>query len=341
MIKTARLIFFGALVHACLLSTSALAAPTIAQADAVARKSLELKQYSSVVEAYRELDPLLLNDQALYRLAIAQQKLDNPIEAQKALSLALEKNPKGSFASSQERLATLKDEIVKGIAQKTVSPKPMVMDPVVNASALPPLPGAANDSKAADSSVVVSPVAASQDKPVTDSPVKPAVNVGAPSSAVVQITKSVEASGSEFRLDVTAALVLLGGVLVLAICIGNKWSPFAKPAPSNIAELVALRDSVKKTKLLIEMAGNTSTELYKALEKLEPVVIKEIGRIAYRASRDENLLVRTDQQLLQSLSTLQSAPMLLAGADPEQVMDYIFCGQARSKLSLAVGSTAF
>jgi hypothetical protein len=110
--------FLGVLCGA-FVCASAWSAPSVEYADGVARKALELKQYADVAKAYIGLAPQELNDQSFYRMAIAQQRLGNSAEAQRALDQALKRNPQGSFASTPERLAQLKQDIAKGLAAKT------------------------------------------------------------------------------------------------------------------------------------------------------------------------------------------------------------------------------
>lgn len=111
-----------AMVAALLCATSAWAASTVAQADVAARKALSLSQYSAVVKSYDGFEASELNEQSFYRLAIAQQRLGLSFEAKKSLDQALAKNPSGSFASSPERLALLKDDIQNGLVRIASAP---------------------------------------------------------------------------------------------------------------------------------------------------------------------------------------------------------------------------
>jgi tetratricopeptide (TPR) repeat protein len=348
---------------ALIVCSTSWAAPNALQADAAARKALESKQYADVVKAYEGIEKGSLSDQAFYRLAIAQQRLGNAQEAKKALNLALGLNPKGSFASSPERLTSLQKDIDKSLAQP--------------ASVVATTPETSN-SQTASASTAVSPVAA--DAPVVHfepSATAPTVSDTAsvasnhPAQEVKILNEAFANQQAQSPLPASetstrTASVLFWVVLCLVIALAGlsfvMWKILSKMRVANadnsalaslmktrfdelsvahnrpmleVGGLVALRDEVVKMRDVIATAERQDSALAKLLDKLEPLVEAEIGRNLFRKSRNPVDLSPADQQMLE-LVQLEPAAMTLEGAEPEAVMRHLVGGQERFKKLIGV-----
>lgn len=335
------------LVAGAFFSGQSWATPATDQADGTARKALELKQYTEVLRAYSGIAPQDLNDQSFYRLAIAQQRLGNAADARNSLAMALKLNPKGSFASSPERLAQLQTAINDGLAASaTIEP----------AKAELPAPTPA----AAASSVVTPPPSSSPNVQVSD--VKP-VSIPMVPDRSQKTLNSGDIAPVIWLTAIFLILLLVSFVAGLAISSARKLKAMrvtaenslavnkslskqieglminhAKPV-SDVGNLVALREEVLKVRRLIAAAGTENSALDKALEKLEPMVVMEIGRNHFRSNRDPASLTTADQMSLESVAKLEPAAMLLDAADPEAVMGYLYGGPGRFAAALNLDGT--
>lgn len=347
-----RFFVVGGIVFGLLMQGMVWATPTVAQADAAARKALELKQYAAVVKAYEVVDVKELNDVAHYRLAIAQQRLGKTDEARKALGQALKLNPKGTFASSPERLAQLTQAITLNIVQQTfpqqVLPEPS--DPVmVNPSVLtdtPPSKALSTLDETVPTMVDAPPGATASPAPAASAVVMRPAALGASAQETAIFTTTYSGGLLALLVTVTLALVLkLQRVRAQNKRLENErrgelevLSRYKRVnqirSESDVADLVVLRDEVIKIMGLIKTAGTTDSLLFSALDNLQPLVEMEIGRNHFRMSRDPSVLVPADQGVLATVEHLQGAPMNLDGVDSEEVLRWFRNGGVRLEKSL-------
>ncbi|NQW94513.1 MAG: hypothetical protein HQ446_10880 [Polaromonas sp.] len=287
MKKTLQVLTIG-MVSGLLICSTAWSALDPVQADSVARKALALKQYTDVVKAYDGVTPQSLSDQALYRLAIAQQRLGNTLEAEKSLSLALKLNPKGTFASSPYRLASLQQEISKSLPAAPAGP----VAAVVAGKAVTLLePSVLASAQAINASIPKNQPTATQ-APAAP----PAGRVLAEPDTAARVT------GILFWVVLALLIALAGMSFVmwkllysmrvanadnheLATTMKNQLDELAviynRPA-AKVGSLVALRDEIASMRTLLSAAQRQDSDLSVLLNKLEPLVEMEIGRHLFR-----------------------------------------------------------
>lgn len=358
--QTIRKKLVAGLAAVFLICGHAWAAVTIELADGRARQALELKQYSEVVRVYSDVQQNNLKDQSHYRLAIAQQRLGNNADAEKSLSSALKINPKGTFASSPERIIQLQKAISDGLmaSAKPVGPADAPLAPVpAPAAIVEPVTSVAPAVPASSAQAALTEAKPdSTSQPATKRPNDEGLN------AVQSTVDNMAING----LNLYLMVVNFGGlVVVISLLAKITWKQkntgiteenakisrlslhekmdalvinHAKPV-SDVGNLVALREEVIKVQRLIETAGTTDSTLYKSICKLEPLVTMEIGRNHFRSTRDLTALVQPDQESLASVAKLEKAPLLIDGADAKDVMASVFGGHARVQAALKTEPT--
>lgn len=281
------------------LSAHARTAP-----DEAAKTALAQKRYDAVIAAYAAPSAagLALHDIDHYRLAIAHNALDQPLVAWRHLQAANELNAAGTYASSTDRLNTLKDAILAG-CDKVGRPK-CTEPPTLRSAATPtpaPTPTAIGPAPAlpvpAASTAVVAPA-------VRAMPITPRVETGETGLASTVIALQA------------AAILMLGW-----IC----WSlrRQRRRAPVGREGVERLRDDVAT---LIERLGQSAegsaSELFGHLRGILPYLEREAGRVAHRASGDSRALIAQDRQAVDLVRYLtQAAPDVLRSskADIEAV----------------------
>lgn len=297
------------LVMVCALMASAHAQTP--EADAIARKALEQKQYSQVLAAYQAVPLDRLSDKSHYRMAIAFLRLGNFSAASDSLKAALKLNPSGSFASSPERVSALKTDIQKGLESEAVvlavSAEPVVSIAVASTSvatqsaSVPPLGSSTAATVSSPTVAPLEPVAAAPEPPARKTPVVLAVN-----EPVADGPVWVPMAG------VGVALTALVGALYISHKRKNKI----------VSRMESLRDQVASFLNEMEGAGGNVPDvaLYAPLSKLLPLLEREIGRSHYRRSGQLAALNSDDRQTAKLMDGLQKSPLRLATASPEQIL---------------------
>lgn len=333
------------LVAGAFFSGQSWATPATDQADGTARKALELKQYTEVLRAYSGIAPQDLNDQSFYRLAIAQQRLGNAADARNSLAMALKLNPKGSFASSPERLAQLQTAINDGLAASaTIEPAkaelPAPTPAAAASSVVAPLPSSTPNVQVPDVKPVSIPMVPDRSQKTPNSG-DIASDIWL-TALILLVVSFVAGLAISTAMKLKAMRVTAENSLAVNKSLSRQIEGLminhAKPV-SDVGNLVALREEVLKVRRLIAAAGTENSALDKALEKLEPLVVMEIGRNHFRSNRDPASLTPADQMSLESVAKLEPAAMRLDAADPEAVMGYLYGGPGRFAAALNLDGT--
>lgn len=296
------------------LSAHARTAP-----DEAAKTALAQKRYDAVIAAYAAPSAagLALHDIDHYRLAIAHNALDQPLVAWRHLQAANELNAAGTYASSTDRLNTLKDAILAG-CDKVGRPK-CTEPPTLSSAATPapaPTPTAIGPAPAL-------PVPAASTAAADSSPASTATNtVAAVAPTVRAMPNTPRVEAGETGLASTVIALQAAAILMLGwIC----WSlrRQRRRAPVGREGVERLRDDVAT---LIERLGQSAegsaSELFGHLRGILPYLEREAGRVAHRASGDSRALSAQDRQAVDLVRYLtQAAPDVLRSskADIEAV----------------------
>lgn len=281
-----------------------------ASEDAAARVALARGDYQGVVEAYSSRPDTSLNDKALYRLSIALHKLGVSKAAAALLARAEMINPKGTFASSPERLKSWKKEINDAAAAATSDSKEL---------AIPSWPGGVTTG---------TPVAAAPDVPPTS---LPAVSLVAPvsapaaaaSEAVVQAQKVVtpKVVASSDRLDPRILPIAVAFPLILVTLLGWYLLRRQKASPAVLervrqaqlqGQLEVVRDEMADLIGRLVAGKAENTEIFGSLRAVMPVIEREIGRARYMATTDDGLLAHDDAEAAKLMERLNKAPLKLS-----------------------------
>ncbi len=279
-----------------------------ASEDAAAREALARGDYQAVVAAYPSHADRYLNDKALYRLSIALHKLGQSKAAAALLARAEMINPKGTFASTPDRLKSWKQEI-NAAAAVTAEAKDL---------AIPSWPGGVTTG---------SPVAAVAVAPPAElpalSPVAPAsAPTAAASEAAAQVQKQVvpKVVASSDRLD---PRILIAVALPLTLIILLSWYVLRRRKPSPAAlervrqaqlqgQLEVVRDEMADLIGRLVSGKAENTELFGSLRAVMPVIEREIGRARYMATADDGLLAHDDAEAAKLMERLNKAPLKLS-----------------------------
>jgi hypothetical protein len=279
-------------------------------ADAAARSALEAKDYVKVVATYEPFCGNELSAAALYRLAIAYQKLGNPRSAKASLDQALVLNPSGTFASSLQRLETLRNDIGPIPVEAVFTPAPSKDEPN------PPPPAVIP--------VVPTPVAVVEATPVLE---KRPVKLEPERATTIQSAPSRWNLWLEGLLgmkpDSARAFLLLSGILafllgILTVNFFQKtgfFSPNRKNA-GNAArvQLKKLRAAGDELLANLTAAGQQDTDLYVHLVRLLPHVERELGR-------GEKIQARLSAKDREDLAGFSKVPLKLSSASSEQISE--------------------
>lgn len=288
------------------------------ETDAAAARALGKQEFAEVVRLYAGTDTAQLDDRALYRLAIAEFRLGNQPLAASYLDRALRLNPKGSFASSPERLRAWQKDIGPVVPQAASAPAPIpeatpATDPVAPAPAV------------AASEPAKTPAVTEQVAPATVSSVQPVAEER--EGWAERIFGNAELLSFVANVDVVETLKLLvaliGGaafLLFLRAWVNGKEARHERQLHRKLFErLQEFRVEAGQIHGAIQAAGRTDTDIHAALSVLLKALDGEIGRSFYFASGKEDLLVPADAETLEVIQRLRPGPMRLSSASGAQV----------------------
>ena len=258
-------------------------------------------------------------------MAIANQKEGQTELAQSFLRQALVLNPKGSFASSPERLNAFKAEL----SAKPAAAVAAVTPPAVAASEAAPTSVALADvapavmpavSVAAATPTQVVEVAIPLAPPVVVEPQvradKPSMSVGWREILLFVASLMVASLISSFLLALINRRMELKRKAKVAVLAGSE-EPASATNPDPLLTLV--RDESARLMQQLESGNATDSELYAALAKLLPVIEREAGRARYRTTGEAQALAQDDQQAVAALRQLEKVPLRLSEARPGDV----------------------
>lgn len=328
-------ITFGALFTAAVLCCAGAALGQTEAEDNRARTALAEGQFERVVQIYAGYESAKLNDRALYRLAIALQRQGKSEQAGRALSLAMAANPSGTFASTPERLASLREAILKAaplalgsadaISQKLdsalgapVPPAPQVLAPEAELQGVvsPTVPPPATPTASA-AAAIISP--ASGDAQVSAS---------AGLQSLYQLAAQLAESPQLLAIIAAAIAVLILALARLAYAWRDrirlpKGAMTRREAARWQRQVEAARRQIADIRFELMGAANNSIlyeKLTEALEELE----REAGRSNYwqrggmpRAAR---YLTHSDRAALEFAQNLQQQPLRVSTATAAQVV---------------------
>jgi hypothetical protein len=302
----------AALLLACLFWGGALLAqpaapivelPETAPAVTAARQALERRDYARVIAIYRPYDVNALAANSLYRLAIAYQKTGEFDLANVMLKRATTLNPKGTFASSPERLAVLRQDIANSL--------PNIL----------PVGSALAASDAGNAAVASTHVAVTR----SEGDIKNGLSKWSDFLLAPHFVIAVGALCLIF-----AIFAVIAGFIYLQKWLSKKSSEkktSSKKSSGNTVSVVtdvtddrlqlkAFRD---QTALLIagfEAAGQTDAAMYVALMRLLPLVEREVGRSHISAGNTPTALTSNEREFLTALPKI---PLKLSVTSPLQI----------------------
>lgn len=295
-----------ALAQVLLLASSiSVAAPSLSELDAQAREALRTGQYQQTLAVTREItqvDP----SSALnwYRMAIAAEKQRNFTLAAKALQAAEKLDPSLAFASSAERVQTLRALIEAGVSSQAQA------GVAADATAASPL--AREPAAAAPRTTPADPAGVSQREPAPGS---------APGSAGAQgRDASVDGLQAWYFQFTSVGLMLLASLAVLVRALMHATRRFIHARNVDVAtmpldDLIAhCRDNLALLQQRLDYHGHKDTELAALLTRLQPAFARECGRSRLLLER-----LKTDQPLADVKQELATRIPVLGASSAEQV----------------------
>lgn len=278
-----------------------------------ARAALERRDYEAVIKVYAPYPAEALQAASLYRLAIAHQKLGEFEKAMAMLERATTLNPNGTFASSPERLAALRQDIVSGLPAKPVAPVAAALAVSAPEAAVAPAPAA----------VVTTPIVTPELPPVT-SAAAVVVAPAAPTQPTVVTPKQPET----WNYPAYLPLLVFGGLLLLVVgvFIAHTKKNKSALATASVTEITDVTDDRKQftafrdqAAMLIagfEEMGQTDVAIYLALKRLLPLIEREVGRVRPNDGGAHETLSNHEREFLK---TFPKAPLKLSNTTGQQV----------------------
>lgn len=275
--------------------------------EEAARAALAQKRYAEVIAIYDGGTAEGLGSMARYRLAIAFQGMTQPVEAWSQLQLALEKDPKGTFASSASRLTTISDGIKAGcIAIGRPDCKPLEPQPQTVPEVVAQTPAAAVPE--------IAPTASAPAQITTLQPAQPAAAEPSPASA-----PEAQADWRQDTLPFASAGLNLA-ILVLLCWMFARQLANDRALPGGVRGIRRVRDDVADLLQRLEASpGGTGSELHSTLGGLLPLLEREAGRVTYRAKGQLARLVGSDREAAELVARLSAAPLDVLHSDASAV----------------------
>lgn len=247
---------------ALLLTAAGLgAAPAVSELDAQAREALRSGQYRQAIALTREItrvEPLsTLN---WYRLAIAAERERDYALAARALHTAERLDPSLSFASSPERVQSLRAAITAG-GGSYAAPEPAK---AIGADEAP-----------------LSPAPAASSVPGAVEPVPVALAAQAPSAVPAVAPVGEPAWHGTF---VAYSLVVLASLVALVAALRRAARQLIRARKVDVATmplddlLVHCRDQLALLQQRLDYHGHQDTEIATVLGRLQPAFARECGR---------------------------------------------------------------
>lgn len=286
-----------------------------------ARKALAAQDYKGVITAYSgysELTPI-----ANYRLAIAMSKTGDSVKAYELYLAAINADPKGTFASSPQRLQSFKEGLLAAceedgapackrpekpvqalaeVAAPIAVVKPQPIQEQAEPKANIPLP-LANATATTTPSVVVPAMVVAQPPPSTPVDVAPGVATGTPSAVY----------------EVETAYFLLGAALLLTVLTILAFKLKRKPAPDAVTNLLEATQNLHQVvKSHLAMLPENAL-LHQKLKALEPLLEQEVGRAYLAKFNDPSKLVAKDAIAHEMQERYKGKPILISQASPDEV----------------------
>lgn len=279
--------------------------------DAAAARALGKQEFAEVVRIYASTDTAQLDDRALYRLAIAEFRLGNQSLAASYLDRALRLNPKGSFASSPERLIAW---------QKDIGPAAPESTPVAEVVSAAAAPTASAPAKEPESPVSTAPVAV---EPKAASATGEIEGMFADAGAYVKRSAAdVDLKVLPRWMAIWLAMLAMGFLVWLPLKYWRSGAPARQERNLHrklFERLQEFRVEAGQIHGAVQEAGRTDSDLHAALSVLLKALDGEIGRSCYFGNGREDLLVQADAETLEVIKRLRPGPMKLSSATGAQV----------------------
>lgn len=317
--RWARIVFVAAMCVAA-ITTSANTK------DEAARIALAAKDFAKVQETYGD-NPLgndSLSASAHYRLAIASIQLGQPIAAGAHLERALALAPSGDFASSQDRIRLLRQQIAAACEKKDCTIAPPAAAPAAPAepAALSPVREAAPITATTAATTTLTSVAA-ETPPASLAP--PAIAATAPEDPRATNDRTI------IR---TATWTTVFWAIVFAICwfwvgrtssldIALAQAPQPPLQPPLQHHLEQVRDSLATLLARIDHAGGSGTELQGSGRLFLALIERECGRTRYRTAGDTSGLGQVDADTARIVAAISARPLSVT-VDDAAAVDRLF-----------------
>lgn len=262
-----------------------------ADPDETARTALAQRRFDTVIAVYAAplAEGQVLRDVAYYRLAIAHNALDQPMEAWRNLQAALGQNNAGTFASSPARLAALSEAIQAGCERLGHAKCATSPDSTIPASTLS---AAAPSLAAAEAAASAIPVSATATAVTASEPIPLVQTTRAP----VAMPQLGETAPAPFWTG--SIIVALQGLAILMLAwMCWRMHNRVRRTPAGREGIERLRDDTAvMVRNLGDSAEGRATELFAHLCNLLPHLEREAGRVTNRALNRPGALDARDRK---------------------------------------------
>ena len=305
-----------------------------------ARRALAEQDYLGVINAYKGFTDL--TPAANYRLSIAFAKTGDPVKAYSLLKQAIAEDPKGTFASSQQRLQAFTESLLLAcestgafgcVEPETTATQPnstRSMEPAaiaapqpigasVDASLLMPSPGPVT-APAASVSDPITPVSVGSAPANTAATPHPAATI----PIHTEPTQMLFDSPSMTAIAVASLLGLMGAIVAVRTKKKCKPAPFWQtepPIPANeptIDTLEVTQSLHQAVQRQLQLLPQTHILSYR-LQAILPLIEQEVGRAHLAKHGDASKLTSTDACVHQLRERHGGKPILISQATPEEV----------------------
>ena len=302
----------GAAAIAFSAVTAIAAEASLATAHNAARQALASQNYAAVISAYDGI--LNLTPAAKYRLAIAHSRTGDPVKAHLLLRDALADDPKGTFASSPQRLQTFADSLLLACEEMAF---PGCQKPEPPAQSSEPERSASSAESAPPGADSASPDVSTGSSISTPAP--PAVDTAPPVVAPIanaDVAHPVEQAESQSAASWTMAVATVASVFFLTLFVlVIRARKVKNKLPDGLASLQSLHSAAKKQLEVLP----PSCALAQSLQNLMPHLEREVGRAFLTKNGDPSRLTRSDAAVHAVRERFKGRPISVADATPEEV----------------------